>query len=325
MNILVTGGAGYIGSITCKKLLESGHRVTILDNLERGNMGAVDLLGCPFIEADLRNIDSLQAAFKVDKFDAVIHFAAYAFAGESMENPEMYFNNNVIGSLNLLNVMKDFSVNTIVFSSSCSIYGTPQKLPVDEEAMEHPESVYAETKRIVEKFLKWYSQAYGIKAVALRYFNACGALMDGSMGEYMVPNTHIIPLAIGAALDGNAFTIFGDDYDTPDGTCIRDYIHVEDLANAHVLALEKAKGGYSYYNLGVGKGYSNKEIVNEIKKVTGIDFKVKIGPQRPGDPAMIYGDNRKAKQELGWKPRYGLREIIESAYKWHKEHPRGYE
>ncbi len=326
--ILVTGGAGYIGSITSKKLQEAGFEVVILDNLERGNREVIDLLQTPFLEVDLRDYASLRAKLAGEKIDAVIHFAAYALAGESMEKPHLYFENNILGTLNLLRVMEEQGIKKLVFSSSCAIYGTPQQLPVDESAPENPESVYAETKRIGEKLIQWYCRTRGFQALALRYFNASGALLDGSMGQFQDPFSHIIPRAIMAALQGEKFTIFGDDYPTPDGTCIRDYIHVEDLAQAHRAGLEKllrsTKPFFDYYNLGVGKGYSNKEIVAMIREVSGLDFSVEIGPRRPGDPAIIYGDNQKACRELNWEPRYSLREIVASAYRWHREHPRGY-
>jgi UDP-glucose 4-epimerase len=327
MNILVTGGAGYIGSITTQKILKiTSLKPIILDNLERGNKGAVKLLKCPLIRVDLRDKDSLTKELLKLKISAVIHFAGYCAAGESMLKPWEYFANNVIGSLNLFQSMQELNIKKIIFSSSCSIYGTPQDLPVDEESPENPESPYAESKRMVEKMLKWYAETYGFTAIALRYFNACGALMDGSMGEFKQPSTNLIPVAMTSLLENKTFTIYGDNYPTPDGTCIRDYIHVEDLADAHIKSLQKIDQirGYHHLNLGVGKGFSVKEIISSIKEITQKEFPIEIGTRRPGDPAAIYADNAKAQNFLNWQPQLGLKEIIESAYLWHKNHPNGY-
>lgn len=326
MKILVTGGAGYIGSHTVYLLQKQGWEVVVFDNLVYGHKEAVN---CPLIVGDLLNKNDIVGVFKNNKFDGVIHFAAYALAGESMEKPGKYFENNILGGLNLLEVMKDFGVKYIVFSSTCAVYGYPKKLPVGEEEEKKPVSVYGESKLMFEKILNWYDRIFGIKNVCLRYFNAAGALLDGSIGEDHSPETHIIPVAMEVVLGKREkFVIFGDDYNTPDGTCIRDYIHVLDLAEAHIKSLEylKGKNQSDYFNVGTGQGYSNKEIISMIKEVTGVDFKVETGPRRLGDPDAIWADNSKIKRVLGWRPKYSdLKTIIESAWNWHKNHPRGFE
>ena len=325
MKILVTGGAGYIGSHTVGELQKQGFEVMVFDNLVYGHKEAVS---CPLVVGDLLNKSQMNEVFEKNKFDGVIHFAAYALAGESMEKPAKYFENNILGGLNLLEAMRNFGVKHIVFSSTCAIYGYPQKLPVEEEEEKKPVSVYGESKLAFEKILGWYDQIYGIKNVCLRYFNACGASLDGSLGEDHSPETHIIPVAMQVALgQKEKFTIFGDDYQTSDGTCIRDYIHVLDLAYAHIKALEYlfAGGNSNYFNVGTGKGYSNKEIIEKIKKVSGINFPVEIGPRRQGDPDAIYADNSKIKKILGWEPKYSdLETIIKTAWNWHKNHPQGF-
>lgn len=324
--ILVTGGAGYIGSHTVKVLEDEGYEPIVFDNLICGHRESID---CPLVIGDLLNKADIEKVFKKHKFDGVIHFAAYALAGESMQEPSKYFENNIQGGLNLLEAMKENGVSSIVFSSTCAIYGYPEKLPVVEEESKKPVSVYGESKLMFENVLKWYDELFKIRNVCLRYFNACGASLDGSIGEDHKPETHIIPIAM-EVVQGKreSFTIFGDDYDTSDGTNIRDYIHVLDLATAHIKALEylfKTKKS-NYFNVGTGKGYSNKEILETVKKVTGKDFEVKIGPRRDGDPDAIYADNSKIKKVLDWKPKYSdLETVIESAWKWHSLHPEGYE
>lgn len=314
--ILVTGGAGYIGSITVKELLKQGYEVVVFDNLSQGHK---EVLSRPLVVGDLLNPQDLE---KLDKyeFDGVIHFAAAALAGESMQRPEFYFENNIIGGLNLLEYMKKRNVKNIVFSSTCAIYGTPEKVPVSEEESKKPESVYGESKLAYEKVLYWYDKIYSIKNVCLRYFNACGAAEDGSVGEQHDPETHIIPIAIKAAMENKPFPLFGTDYPTPDGTCIRDYIHVQDLATAHILALEyleKTKES-NFFNLGTGNGYSNKQIVDMVKKVSGKDFPVEEKPRRAGDPSTIYADNTKAKTVLGWNPTHSdLETIVRTAWEFH--------
>ena len=325
MKILVTGGAGYIGSHTVAELLKKNYQVVVFDNLVYGHQKAI---ACPLIKGDLVNQREVKKIFQKEKIDAVIHFAAYALAGESMENPAKYFQNNILGGLNLLEAMRKNNVRRIVFSSTCAIYGYPEKLPVDEEAPQKPVSVYGESKLIFEKILGWYDQIYGIKNVCLRYFNACGASLNGKIGEDHHPETHIIPVAV-QVVQGKRefFQLNGNDYPTPDGTCIRDYIHVADLASAHLLALDYLikKNKSNYFNLGTGRGYSNKEILTMVKKTSGVDFKVMMGPRRAGDPAAIYADNRKIKKVLGWQPKYSdLKTIAKTAWLWHKNHPDGF-
>lgn len=317
MKILVTGGAGYIGSVTVKNLQSEGHDVTVFDNLVYGHKEAVD---CPLIVGDLIDKKFLFDSLKGQKFDGVIHFAAYALAGESMKDPYKYFYNNLTSGLNLLEFMRESGIKNIIFSSTCAVYGTPDKLPVSENETKKPESVYGESKLMFEKILSWYGKIYGIKYTNLRYFNAAGASMDGKVGENHNPETHIIPLAIKAALTNSPFYLFGNDYETPDGTCVRDYIHVEDLALAHIASLEKLSndGKNDDINLGTGKGYSNLEVIQMVKKISGINFPVEIKPKRLGDPAMIYADNNKAREVLGFSPKYSdLETIVRTAWIWH--------
>lgn len=319
MRILVTGGAGYIGSVTVKDLQENGHEVVVYDNLLYGHKESVT---CHLIIGDLLDFKFLKENVK-GQFDAVIHFAAYALAGESMENPYKFFQNNLQGGLNLLEFMKMRKIPNIIFSSSCAIYGYPSKLPVAEEESKKPESVYGESKLMFEKILFWYEKTHGIKHINLRYFNAAGATLDGALGENHDPETHIIPIAIKTALGIHpAFKIFGTDYNTPDGTCIRDYIHVSDLSQAHVKALGKIENTRKsdYFNLGTGKGYSNREVLNMVKKVSGIDFKIEEIERRSGDPDAIYADNSKAVKELGFDPQYSdLETIVKTAWDWHRK------
>lgn len=319
MKILVTGGAGYIGSVTVKRLLEKGHEVIVFDNLVYGHEEAVS---CKLVKGDLTDKGFLFESLKDEYFDAVIHFAAYALAGESMRDPYKYFFSNLTAGLNLLELMKEKKVRYIIFSSSCAIYGTPIKTPVVEEESKKPESVYGESKLMFEKILGWYDIIYGIKHINLRYFNACGAAIDESLGENHDPETHIIPVAIKALLANKPFKLFGTDYPTKDGTCVRDYIHIEDLAAAHIEALEyvKKENQSNSFNIGTGNGYSNREILEMIQKVSGRELQIEEQERRPGDPAVIYGDNKKAKELLGFSPRYSdLETIISSAYKWHEK------
>lgn len=320
LKILVTGGAGYIGSHTVKILQKASHQPVVFDNLAYGHRQAVS---CPLIKADLLDKKAVVAIFAKHHFDAVMHFAAYALAGESMQQPAKYFENNLQGGLNLLEAMRQNHVKRLVFSSTCAIYGYPDQLPVTEQAVQKPVSVYGESKLMFEKILAWYDQLFGIKSVCLRYFNAAGASLDGLIGEDHDPETHLIPIAIQVALSQKKeFQIFGDDYDTPDGSCIRDYVHVLDLADAHLRALDylRVKNKSDAFNLGTGQGYSVKEVVAEIKEVSGADFPVKIGPRRSGDPAAVWADNQKVKKILGWSPKYSdLKTIITSAFRWHQK------
>lgn len=320
MKILVTGGAGYIGSITVKELLKKGYEVVVYDNLVYGHKEAVS---CPLIIGDLLDRDFLNKSLESEKFDGVIHFAAYTLAGESMQDPYKYFQNNILGGLNLLEFMRSKNIGNIIFSSTCAIYGNPKTFPVDENSEKKPESVYGESKLIFEKILSWYDNIYNIKHINLRYFNAAGASLDGDLGESHNPETHIIPVAIKVALGQvRQFELYGNDYDTQDGTCIRDYIHVEDLANGHILALERlSKTRQSdSFNLGTGKGYSNKEILEMVKKVSGVNFPIVVKERRFGDPPIIYANNQKVIQELEFNYRNSdLETIVKSAWEWHKK------
>lgn len=316
--ILLTGGAGYIGSITATELVKQGYDVVVFDNLENGQNESA---GTRFVKGNLLNMEDLMA-LKDESFDAVIHFAAYAQAGESMQNPYKYFQNNLQGGLNLVEFMKEANIKKIIFSSTCAIYGTPKVLPVTEENEKNPESVYGESKLGFERILRWYDEVHDIKFVCLRYFNASGATLDGSLGETHDPETHIIPVGIKAAINNTEFKIYGDDYPTKDGTCVRDYIHVLDLAEGHILAMKylDEKNTSNYFNLGTGNGYSNKEVVDMIKKVSGKDFPITIIPRRAGDPPEIYADNSKAVDELGFNPvNSDLETIVTSAWKWHSQ------
>ncbi len=318
MKFLITGGAGYIGGITTKLLKEKGHELVVFDNLSQGHRENVFVR---LVEGDLRKKSDLEV-LKSEKFDGVIHFAALALAGESMKKPFEYFENNILGGLNLLDFMRETDIKNIVFSSTCAIYGTPSKIPVSEDEEKKPESVYGESKLTFEKILKWYDEIYKIKHINLRYFNAAGASLDSSLGEDHDPETHIIPRAIKAAIDNGSFELYGNDYDTPDGTTVRDYIHVEDLANAHILAIDKLMKDKTSdsFNLGTGKGYSNLEVLEMVKKISGVDFDIKIGPRRPGDPPRIFADNRKAEKELGFKPQHSdLEIIVKTAWEWHRK------
>lgn len=321
MNILVTGGAGYIGSFMVRRLLEKGDSVTIVDSLERGHKEVIDKR-VNFFEGSVLDKGFLENVFSKEKYDAVIHFAGYISMGESMENPFIYFQNNTLGSLNLIEVAVNSGVKNIVFSSTAGVYGNPIKLPIPEDHPKNPENPYGESKLMVEKILSWYNKTKGLSFAALRYFNAAGAALDGSIGEQHEPETHIIPNVIKAVMDKKPFKLFGGDYKTKDGTCVRDYIHVLDLVEAHVLAIEKLidKPGSYYYNVGTGNGYSNKEICETIKKVTEIDFKVEIVERRPGDADTLIADSTKINRELNFNPKYSdLETIVKTAWMWHKK------
>lgn len=319
MSILLTGGAGYIGSITNHYLKSQGLGTVIFDNLSSGYHQNVN--GSAFFFGDLRAKKDISQVFSEYFIEGVIHFGALALSGESMEKPREYYETNVLGTANLLDVMKDFGCKKIVFSSSCSVFGTPQQIPVNEEFPYAPESVYAETKMMGEKILGRYDQLFGIRNVILRYFNASGAMLDGSMGEQHKPETHIIPNLLKAALHDDLFTLYGNDYPTPDGSCIRDYIHVLDLAQAHYLSLKYLDTNASNdFNLGSEKGISNLELVHEVEKIAQKSLTVKLAPRRPGDPAAIYADSKKAKTLLGWQPVHSdIETIIRTSWEWHKK------
>ena len=323
--ILVTGGAGYIGSFIVRQLSNEGHETIILDDLSSGHRQAVPEFPLHKLNL-LTDTNKINSLFQKEKFDGVIHMASFIRAGESYQDPLKYFNNNIKGVLNLLETMVRNNVNKFIFSSSAGVYGIPKKLPIKEDDPKYPENPYGETKAVVERILHWTSKAHDLRFASIRYFNAAGAALDGSIGEDHPEESHIIPLAIKAALDDKQFTIFGNDYNTPDGTCVRDYVHVLDLARSHTSALDYlANDGQSdYFNAGAGSGYSNSQIVDEIKKATVKDFKINIGPRREGDPDALFASINKIKKVLKWTPKYNLKEIIASAVKWHSTHPQGY-
>ncbi len=327
MKILVCGGAGYIGSHTVYELIEQGHDVVVADNLCKGHKSAVHKDAKLYV-GDLRDSEFLDKVFAENKIDAVIDFAAFSLVGESCSEPLKYFDNNVYGTVRLLEAMVRAGVKKIVFSSTAATYGEPENIPILESDRTLPTNPYGETKLTVEKILKWSDAAYGIKYVALRYFNAAGAHISGEIGEDHTPETHLIPIIIQAALgQREKIAMFGDDYPTPDGTCVRDYIHVTDLADAHIKAIEKLfrDETSAIYNLGNGKGFSVKEVVEETRRVTGKEIKAVVEGRRPGDPSTLIASSEKAIQELGWKPRFNtLTQIIETAWKWHQSHPDGY-
>lgn len=326
MAVLVCGGAGYIGSHMVAELLENEEEVVVLDNFQKGHRNAI--LGGKLYEGDLRDRAILDKVFTENKIEAVIDFAADSLVGESVENPIKYFENNVGSTLSLLKAMNDYGVNKIVFSSTAATYGEPENIPILEEDKTFPTNPYGESKLAVEKVLKWCDNAYGIKYTVLRYFNAAGAHVSGKIGEDHRPESHLIPIILQVALGKrDKIMIFGDDYNTEDGSCVRDYIHVTDLASAHLMALNKLRdGGESKtYNLGNGKGFSVKEVIDVTRQVTGNEIKAEVAARRSGDPATLIASSEKAKKELGWKPKYdSLETIIETAWEWHNNHPEGY-
>lgn len=328
MSILVAGGAGYIGSHAVYQLIDSGKKVVVVDNLETGHREAVHP-DATFYEGDIKDIYFLRNVFEKESIEAVIHFAANSLVGESMEKPLKYFNNNVYGTQILLEVMVEFDVKSIVFSSTAATYGDTDIVPITENLTPNPTNTYGETKLIMEKMMKWTELAHGIKYVALRYFNVAGARESSVIGEDHHPETHLIPIVLQvAAGERDHMTIFGDDYDTPDGTCIRDYVHVEDLINAHLLALGYLENGgeSDVFNLGSSQGFSVKEIVEAARTVTAKEIPVEMGERRAGDPARLIASPEKAKTVLGWNPtRTSTEKIIQDAWNWHTKHPNGYE
>lgn len=327
MAILVCGGAGYIGSHMVSELLDRGEEVIVVDNLQTGHKAAI-LEDATLYIGDLRDKHFLDDVFKKHAIDAVVHFAADSLVGESVTNPLKYYDNNVYGAMSLLKVMHANDVKKIVFSSTAATYGEVENFPIQESDPTIPTNPYGETKLAIEKMLKWTEEAYGIHYVALRYFNVAGAHMDGKLGEDHFPETHLIPIILQVALGSiEAISIFGDDYDTHDGTCIRDYIHVTDLANAHILALEKLEKNNTsgIYNLGSGTGFTVKEVIEAARKVTGHPIPTVITTRRAGDPARLVASSEKAKAELGWNPQYtSLEKMIGSAWRWFQENPEGY-
>ncbi|MCR5430926.1 MAG: UDP-glucose 4-epimerase GalE [Lachnospiraceae bacterium] len=320
MSILVVGGAGYIGSHVNKMLARKGYDTVVFDNLVYGHEEAV--VAGEFVRGDLANKDDIRKVFEGRSIDAVFHFANYAYVGESCIEPEKYYYNNIVNTLNLLSVMREEGCKKIIFSSSCSTYGVPEEVPIKEDARQNPMSPYAKTKLMTEMILQDYATAYGLRYVGFRYFNACGADPEGELGESHNPETHIIPITLDVASGlRSEMKVFGNDYNTPDGTNIRDYVHVLDLAEAHIAALEYFdKGGKNdFFNIGTEKGFSNLEIIEEVKKVTGKDFPVVITERRPGDPDILVGTCEKARKVLGWVPKYSdIETVIKTAWNWHE-------
>lgn len=330
MHILVTGGAGYVGSATAAYFLRAGHTVTVFDSLIKGHRGAIPA-GAAFVQGDLADRAALDVLFQTLNVDAVAHFAAFIEAGESMQEPAKYFRNNVAYTNNLLEAMVNHGVSKLLFSSSAGVYASKDG-PITEEDPVGPVNVYGETKLMIERILAWYNRVAGLQFAALRYFNACGAMLDGNgaplRGEAHQPETHLIPLTLQVPLgQREAIYIYGTDYNTPDGSCIRDYVHIEDLATAHVLALEALgpQRDHLIYNLGNGRGYSVREVIDVARRVTGVDFPAVEAPRRPGDADMLVASSERIMRDLGWEPRYpDLRDIVAMAWTWHTTHPHGY-
>ncbi|QNO13407.1 UDP-glucose 4-epimerase GalE [Alkalicella caledoniensis] len=326
MAILITGGAGYIGSHTVKYFIEQNEEIIIVDNLQSGYVESI--LNSQLYNIDIRDKESLDKVFKKHNIEAVIHFAANSLVGESMDKPYEYYHNNVYGMICLLDIMKENSVDKIVFSSTAATYGEPKNIPILEDDETNPTNTYGETKLAMEKMMKWFDLAYGIKYVSLRYFNASGAHEDSDIGEAHNPETHLIPLILQVPLGKrDKIFMFGDDYSTKDGTCVRDYIHVMDLSSAHYLALKylRKNNNSDIFNLGNGSGYSVKEVIETARKVTGHSIPAEVKPRRSGDPATLIASSRKAAQILGWKPKYSsLEKIMTDAWNWHNNNPEGY-
>ncbi|WJE15328.1 UDP-glucose 4-epimerase GalE [Halobacillus sp. ACCC02827] len=327
MTILVCGGAGYIGSHAVAELLDRKEKVVVADNLQKGHEPAI-LEGADFYNGDLRDEAFLDRVFQENEIAAVIHFAADSLVGESVEDPLKYYDNNVYGAVALLKIMAKHGVDKIVFSSTAAVYGEPEQVPIQETDRTVPTNPYGETKLAIEKMLRWTEEAHGIKHVVLRYFNVAGADPDGRIGEDHRPESHLIPIILQVAQGKREkIMMFGDDYDTPDGTCIRDYIHVNDLVDAHLLALAKLEksGESATYNLGNGNGFSVKEVVDAARRVTGHPIPAEVAPRRAGDPAQLVASSEKAMEELGWIPKYaGLETMIQTAWNWFQQHPNGY-
>jgi UDP-glucose 4-epimerase len=327
MRVLVLGGAGYIGSHAVYQLIDKGHEVLVIDNLETGHKKAIHP-DATFYHGDIRDIDFLREVFSNEEIDGVLHFAANSLVGESMENPLKYFDNNVYGTQVLLKAMTEAGIKHIVFSSTAATYGEPEQVPITENMPTMPTNAYGETKLTMEKMMKWTQHAYGINYVSLRYFNVAGARGTGEIGEDHQPETHLIPIVLQVALNQREhISIFGDDYNTSDGTCIRDYIHVEDLIDAHILALQYLKDGgeSNVFNLGSSQGFSVKEIIDTAREITGHEIKAKVAPRRAGDPSTLIASSDKAKEVLGWNPtRTDIKKIITDAWNWHQSKPNGY-
>jgi UDP-glucose 4-epimerase len=323
--LLVTGGAGYVGSHCVHALLERGHQVVVYDNLYQGHRASVPK-AAKLIVGDLADKAALRAAFAGHGFSGILHFASNALVGESMTKPGLYLGDNVQNAVNVLDAAAEHGVKRFVLSSTCALFGEPERVPIDEDVRIAPGSAYGESKYLIERILPWYEKIHGLRFACLRYFNAAGAHPTAGIGEDHDPETHLIPIALDCALGKRPhMQIFGEDYPTPDGTCIRDYIHVCDLADAHLRVLGAIAERSRYYNVGIGKGYSVKEVLDAVKKVTGVDFPVKVGPRRPGDPPQLVANSARIQSELGWKPRFpGIEEIVSTAWAWRKANPDGY-
>ncbi|MBN2919217.1 UDP-glucose 4-epimerase GalE [Ligilactobacillus salivarius] len=329
MATLVLGGAGYIGSHTVDRLIEKGEKTIVVDSLVTGHRQAVNK-DAKFYQGDIADKDFMRQVFKENSdIDAVIHFAAYSLVAESMKKPLKYFDNNTAGMVKLLEVMNEFSIDKIVFSSTAATYGIPEEVPIKETTPQNPINPYGESKLMMEKIMRWADEAYGIKFVPLRYFNVAGAKPDGSIGEDHMPETHLLPIVLQVAMGKrDKLQIFGDDYNTPDGTNIRDYVHPLDLADAHILAVDYLKAGNpsTAFNLGSSTGFSNREILEAARKVTNKEIPAEIAPRRGGDPDVLVASSAKAREVLGWKPQFDdISKIIETAWKWHTLHPEGYQ
>ena len=329
MATLVLGGAGYIGSHTVDRLIEKGEKTIVVDSLVTGHRQAVNK-DAKFYQGDIADKDFMRQVFKENSdIDAVIHFAAYSLVAESMKKPLKYFDNNTAGMVKLLEVMNEFSIDKIVFSSTAATYGIPEEVPIKETTPQNPINPYGESKLMMEKIMRWADKAYGIKFVPLRYFNVAGAKPDGSIGEDHMPETHLLPIVLQVAMGKrDKLQIFGDDYNTPDGTNIRDYVHPVDLADAHILAVDYLKAGNpsTAFNLGSSTGFSNREILEAARKVTNKEIPAEIAPRRGGDPDVLVASSTKAREVLGWKPQFDdISKIIETAWKWHTLHPEGYQ
>jgi UDP-glucose-4-epimerase GalE len=332
-SVLVTGGAGYVGSHAVKALVQSGCAVTVYDNLSAGHGEAIEAIvertgmPVPVIEGDVLDTARVRHALRESRATAVMHFAAWLSVGESVRDPAGYYRNNVAGTGSVLDAMRSERVGHFVFSSTAAVFGNPVKTPIDEEHPKAPINAYGETKLTIERALPHYERAYGLRSVALRYFNASGADPDGDLGEDHDPEIHLIPLAIAAATGGRALTVFGDDYPTPDGTCLRDFVHVTDLADAHLLALRALESGApsSAYNLGNGRPISVRDVISAVERVSGSRVAWSAGPRRDGDPAVLFASSERMRRELGWRPRFeSLDAIVETAWRWHSRRPSGY-
>ena len=324
--VLVTGGAGYIGSHAVKALRARGETVVVFDNLTQGHRAATAPASV-LVEGDIHDTARLKTAIEAYRPDAVMHFAAWLSVGDSVKDPVGYYHNNVTGALSVLEAMVQTGVKHLVFSSTCAIFGLPEQTPIHEDLPKAPINSYGETKLAIELALPHYERAYGLKAIALRYFNAAGADPDGELGEDHTPEIHVIPRAIDTALGRGKFAVFGDDYPTPDGTCLRDYIHVSDLASAHILAVDALRGGArsNRYNLGNGRPTSVRDVIASVERVTGKKVPYELGPRRDGDPAILFASSERVKTELGWQPQFeDLDVIVETAWRWRESHPHGY-